>query len=142
MLTTIVYSSKATYPMENSELVAMLNKSRSSNEKNNITGLLLYEDGYFLQVLEGETQELEQLFENIRQDNRHYEIITYWKVEINERKFGDWKMGFINLDLPEYEHLAGFTDFLYRHDKPEEWTNNPSEIYMLLINFRAKFVTS
>jgi hypothetical protein len=54
MLIQLLYSSKATTALSPAELTAILDKSVANNQARQITGLLLYRDGCFLQLLEGE----------------------------------------------------------------------------------------
>jgi hypothetical protein len=51
-LTSIVYSSSAVKPFSEEELVALLQQSRQNNERLAITGMLLYKDLGFMQVIE------------------------------------------------------------------------------------------
>lgn len=136
MLITLVYGSNTADPMSRDELFAMLEQSREYNKANGITGMLLYKDCRFLQVMEGEKDAIEQLFDKIKQDKRHSSIITYLKNEIDEREFGEWQMGFFNLDLEQNQNMEGFTNFLDRSNQMERYTGDSSEAYMLLKNFR------
>ena len=63
--------------------------------------MLLYHEGSFLQVLEGDGPVLDDLFATIGADRRHHRVVALLKREIDERHFGDWRMGFASLkDLP------------------------------------------
>jgi len=79
--------------------------------------MLLYDDGSFLQVLEGEREPMSALYERILADRRHTSIMKLLEREIDERQFGDWKMGFVSVP-----HLAsalpGYTEFLQLRDQP------------------------
>lgn len=76
------------------ELLDILEVSRIKNEQNNLTGMLLYGEGVFIQVLEGEEETLENTFRSIERDDRHYSIIKMTEGYITERNFPDWRMGF------------------------------------------------
>ncbi|MGJ3239337.1 MAG: BLUF domain-containing protein [Anaerolineae bacterium] len=136
ILITVVYGSKTDHPMSADELLTMLEQTRQYNKANGITGILLYKNCRFLQVIEGEKDSVEQLFETIKEDKRHSCIITYLKKEIGEREFGEWQMGFCDLELEKYQHIEGLTNFLDQSNQTERYTGDPSEVYMLLKNFR------
>ncbi len=90
----LVYVSTSVEPLSNEDLTQLLLKSRINNSKAGITGMLLYNSGTFFQVLEGEEQELNSLFERVKHDSRHKGIIKLKSGNIPERHFPDWSMGF------------------------------------------------
>ena len=96
-VTTLTYWSRATNPMGDDELLDLLRISRRNNARRGITGLLLYRDQYFLQVLEGPEREIESSIKTIEADPRHHSFRTLCR-EAGERKFGTWQMGFENLN--------------------------------------------
>ncbi len=57
--------------MDEDALNALLDEARTSNAQHNITGLLLYVEGHFAQVIEGNADDITQLSENIKRDDRH-----------------------------------------------------------------------
>ena len=71
MLSQIIYSSKATRPMASTLLEQILVDARSGNEARDVTGVLVYVVGVFLQILEGERAVLDALLASIRADTRH-----------------------------------------------------------------------
>jgi hypothetical protein len=132
---TLLYLSSAGKKFSDSELIDLLSKARKNNSRLNVTGMLLYHDGNFLQVLEGEEDDVRPLFETISQDPRHQSVIKLIERPITERMFGEWSMAFRTLDdLPTGE-LAGYSDFL---NKPfaDELTAHPSAAYQFLLAFR------
>ena len=64
----LIYSSQATVPMSVAELEEILVDARAGNEKRNITGALVYIDGIFLQVLEGERETVLSLMRSIEKE--------------------------------------------------------------------------
>ena len=106
----VVYTSVATDPMHEEELRAILEHARASNHQTRVTGLLLYSNGQILQVLEGEKEEVEKLYEKIRRDPRHTHVATVEAGFSKHRIFPDWSMGFGVAAGPEYARLAGYVD--------------------------------
>jgi hypothetical protein len=71
------------------------------NAKKDITGMLLYKGGVFIQLLEGEKKEVESLFGKIALDLRHEGLKVLIKQESQERVFKDWTMGYRKIDKIE-----------------------------------------
>lgn len=99
-LITLVYTSVATRPMSEQDLLDILQVSRRNNVGDDITGLLLYHHGSFMQVLEGPRANVEHTYQRIARDKRHHYIATILKQPIQKRCFGAWKMSFVNLSNP------------------------------------------
>jgi hypothetical protein len=109
------------------ELDALLQECRASNAKLDVTGMLLYRDGAFFQVLEGDRPVVEQLFTRIEQDKRHTRVTKIILESISERAFAQWTMGFSNITSKELGEIPGLNDFFAR-----------GESYMNLGQGRAK----
>jgi hypothetical protein len=111
-LTQLLYVSSATEPFSKPAILELLKTSRVSNERAQLTGLLLYRDGNFLQVLEGEEAAVEGLFEKISADRRHGGLLRLLKGEIAEREFPAWSMAFRDLEDEALALEPGFSEFL------------------------------
>lgn len=133
----LVYVSSAVRPFSRSELVTMLNKARLSNEKLGITGMLLYQDGNFIQVLEGEEAVVRQLYDKISRDPRHRDKIVIDEGTLDTRHFGDWSMGFRNLDDADVQALPGFSQFMNKPLNVVDFKDDPTGCWSLLNLFRA-----
>ena len=72
--------------------------ARYFNECNEVTGILLYFDLVFFQVLEGPREVLESLFEKIVEDPRHRDVTLQVSEPIASRLFPDWSMSYRKLD--------------------------------------------
>jgi hypothetical protein len=91
----LIYTSEATRSLSNDELKAILASSRTNNESDEITGSLVFVDGVFLQILEGERDRVLALADKIKGDGRHAAFKVIFSSEVDERLFGSWKMGCI-----------------------------------------------
>lgn len=129
-----VYTSVSTEKWTDDQLKQMLAKSRAQNQLLQITGMLLYLDPYFIQVLEGEEQTVSSLFEKIRQDSRHRKVSLIYKKSIPERLFSDWTMGFNILGEHHAAEIEGFCDFL--ENPAADYSHLSSDIDNLLKMFR------
>ncbi|MFN3862011.1 MAG: BLUF domain-containing protein [Roseateles sp.] len=97
MLVRLMYASRATAPLTDADLAAILKTSREHNPAEGITGLLCYSDGLFVQVLEGGRDAVNARYTQIVQDRRHRDVILLGYEEIAEREFPGWTMGQVNL---------------------------------------------
>jgi bifunctional N-acetylglucosamine-1-phosphate-uridyltransferase/glucosamine-1-phosphate-acetyltransferase GlmU-like protein len=89
----IIYISTSVRLFDDSDLKDMLLQSRANNSEAGITGVLLYHRGTFFQVLEGEEEQINAMFEKIKADPRHHNIIKMKSGTMAERNFPDWSMG-------------------------------------------------
>lgn len=106
----LVYTSHATRPFSEDELIALLRECRDFNRAHGITGMLLYIQGKFIQVLEGPQQEVTSLFDLIARDSRHQRVTVVLEGDSEHRHFKDWSMGFRRLTPHEARQLGGFED--------------------------------
>ena len=136
-ITTLVYVSFSAEKMTDQELKDILAVSRENNSKLGITGMLLYRDGFFIQVLEGEKEVVNQLYEKISEDERHANILKVYQETSKARSFEDWSMGFNKIEDVDLQNLEGFTDFL---NKPQMnfFTKEPNRARTLLNMFKNK----
>lgn len=132
----LVYVSAASRLLRQSELVALLAESREHNSRHGITGLLLYRDGDFMQLLDGEESVVRQLFGRIARDPRHRGVIVLVEENVAEPLFADWSMGFRNLDDEALSVMPGFTPFV-RSALASEFANDPSGCAAMLNFFQA-----
>lgn len=134
-LCSLIYVSQAAKPMSDEDLKILLKFARQKNERLGITGMLLYRDGFFMQALEGQHETVDALFERIRQDTRHRDVLCIYRDPIIARSFPDWTMGFNKVDDETLGNMEGFTDFL-NHPTPEFFHGEPAKAKALLDNFR------
>lgn len=96
-LTRLVYFSKNKIPTDGSVAV-QLKHILASAIKNNVhfavTGGLVFNRSYFLQVLEGDRSTVTKVFTTISGDPRHDQIELVDMKDARERLFGAWSMGF------------------------------------------------
>jgi len=112
----LVYASAASRPLSKQELLDLLSLARERNAARGVTGMLLYAEGTFFQVLEGEEDVVMPLFDHICEDPRHDRVLTVVKEPISARSFSDWSMGFRELKPTEVRDLVGFSSALHTGD--------------------------
>jgi hypothetical protein len=94
--------------MEQAELSTLLAQSREKNAKTNITGILMYADGTFIQALEGEQKDVDDLYEVIQRDTRHKNVIEIVSGFEEKRTFPDWLMAFLAPTPGKMAELTGY----------------------------------
>ena len=132
----LVYVSSATELFSEDDLLALLAKARAANQKQGITGLLLYDSGNFMQVIEGPVEAVQQLHKKILADPRHTNIITLLTRTLRQRQFPDWAMGFKNLAQEVAAETPGYSDFLQASLTPTEFQEKAELVHKLLLSFR------
>lgn len=133
---TLVYVSSAVNPLTQAELAGLLAKSRANNESLGISGMLLYKDGNFMQVLEGEEKQVLALSAKISRDPRHHGLMVLLKEHQPERTFSEWSMAFRDLNSEEVKRLPGFSEFLNVSLTDRTFFDDPSRAQRLLLTFR------
>lgn len=142
MLYHLAYLSSATHLMSEKELKDILETSRVNNKKDNITGLLLYNDGSFFQALEGEKAKVEACYERIRKDRRHDNCITLLDGDLENRTFLSWDMAFIPFGQLTEAQQSQFISLgkLRKSGKMIEMESN-QDLRILAQSFLASFGT-
>lgn len=103
----IIYLSQAATTVTDELLQELLQQARTFNAAHDITGILLYGNGQFLQLLEGEQAVLELLYARIRQDARHRDVTTYASKEVAMRAFPEWSMAYQAFNPQQFVEFAG-----------------------------------
>ena len=133
----LTYVSTCTTWWSSRELQALLACSRMNNERAGITGMLLYKDGNFMQVLEGPHDAVQTLQIRIAADRRHQGMVTIDSGPASERQFADWSMGFSDLGAGTHPTPAGFSRFLDTPLTDPLFLDHPTPSRQMLQMFRA-----
>lgn len=105
----IIYSSVSSTPMQLDELEDILEQAQGNNARNGVTGALVYVDGFFLQILEGEKQTAQDLMQRIAKDLRHETVTVLREGEIPVGAFSDWKMAYVSATPEQVADWAGLS---------------------------------
>lgn len=88
----ICYISTATREFSEQEIDDLLLRWRERNNKHNIKGLLLYSEGHFFQVMEGEKKKVLELFKTIIEDPRHSSVIQVVGKDLSQGSFDGYRV--------------------------------------------------
>jgi hypothetical protein len=132
----IVYVSFANEQLSEKALEDLLTSIRKKNEKQDVTGLLLYNDGSFIQVIEGADETIRNLFDVIKQDRRHSNVVKLLEEPIEKRAFPDWSMGYRKLSKKQSSRLPGYSEFMHAENPVSVIKGSTEEVVYLLDSFR------
>ncbi len=124
----IMYISKATVVVPQDELIEMVVQWRRNNERDKITGMLLYSGDHYVQLIEGPVENLKKLFSKITQDYHHTDIIKLADGVITQRSFADWTMGFESVAEESLAGIKGYVNPVSAHFEdslPEQEEDSP-----------------
>jgi hypothetical protein len=131
-----VYASSAVQLFPPEELRRLLETSRRNNAARGVSGMLLYKDGNFLQVLEGREADVLELAAKIHADPRHRGVITLMQGFESEYQFPDWSMGFCDLRSDEAKTMPGYSAFLESSFDLKALASDPTAAQRLLLSFK------
>lgn len=90
----LVYVSRSRSDVHMAELVDILTRAQYKNMRLDVSGLLVFRDGRFMQLLEGAEKTVKDLFATIQQDPRHTDVEVIWENDSAARCMPSWVMGF------------------------------------------------
>jgi len=114
-LVELSYLSEAISDMSFLGLMRLLESARAFNQSNDITGILLYDNQQFGQILEGEYANVMKAWKRIQEDRRHHRVELLEIREISERSFPEWLLRFyggetLTRDYPALANTVGGMD--------------------------------
>lgn len=101
MLYTLCYVSSCKNNLTVKDLEHLFRVNKRNNTEHNVSGILIYNNGNFLQILEGDEDLVQTLFKKIRNDARHSNLITLINNPLDDRIFTDFDSGFIHFEDPK-----------------------------------------
>ena len=117
----VIYCSAAGVEFKQQDLRALLTKARRNNAASGITGILLYTDGCFFQVLEGRTESVRGLFHRIQSDSRHANVTVIHESLSVKRSFADWTMAFADISQEDLNRILGAKDHFNEPEPYLHW---------------------
>ncbi|MBS0967243.1 diguanylate phosphodiesterase [Acetobacter okinawensis] len=123
MLTVLVYRSKKLVDFSELDFHDLNNSAQKKNIKNGITGVLLYDGNYFLQILEGDEEQILKLYHLICMDSRHHNFVKIIETQIPLRYFTNLGMTFFDIREKSRDELISEIKKLNNHIKIEPYYN-------------------
>jgi hypothetical protein len=107
----ILYRSYKSDYFNESEVENILTVSRKNNALLDITGILVYRDGVFIQLLEGDKKSISELYTSkITKDRRHKDCRILLDLDDQTRIFPHWSMGVLGKSLLSSKFPDAFKD--------------------------------
>lgn len=106
MLEGLIYISAPKPSLGESDIVDILEAARQKNIDVGITGMLLYSPTMFVQILEGKTNDLDEVMAKIEQDERHSHVAILSRDRIEGRAFSSWSMAFREIENGDVNKLS------------------------------------
>lgn len=129
----LVFASTATRLLEGSELTSLLQVFRARHEELGVTGILLYKEGSFLHILEGDKETVVSLYEVLETADYHKGLTKLMELHVPEREFSDWSMSWHQPVQDPQEMPDGYTGFM---DEGRIDLRETSQALQVLRNFR------
>lgn len=96
-ISCLIYTSIISPHCTEQEIENIKQISKKKNEQANITGILIYTHRHFMQYLEGSAKNICSLFDKIKADNRHHDMLLCYFSDLEKRVFPSWQMGYKDL---------------------------------------------
>jgi hypothetical protein len=135
----IAYVSTASAYFDEPEIRRLLKHSIEQNARSDITGILLHKDGQFMQLLEGDEEDVMATFNRISNDPRHHNIFVLIKQPVEQRHFPGWFMAFRDLDRLKRQGMIGYDEFFDTQLTGQEFATKPDRCEKLLLLFKKNF---
>lgn len=122
----LIYRSVAVENITNADILDILSEARDFNAMFDITGCLLFFNSEFVQILEGDKGSVKRLFEKIKKDRRHTDVMLLNEDEKDERLFEQWNMAYYDLNnnnQQEMERSLFIRNFILAADLTEKPTH-------------------
>ena len=111
--------------MQMEDLEEILEQARRSNGSKGITGALVYVDGVFLQILEGDPEAVQELMARISGDVRHETVTVLKQGIVPAAIFSDWKMAYVSATAQQVAKWAGLSGTIAIPDILTDIRNDP-----------------
>ena len=99
LLDTFVYCSRAAEGIDDGEVGRIVELSQRRNAARSITGVLVFGNGVFFQIIEGPAVQIDNLIAILRIDPRHHDIVSLERSEdMRERLYPNWEMERVEAD--------------------------------------------
>ena len=88
----ILYTSRASKDLPSDEVFRIIETSARNNPARDVTGFLIFSQGRFLQLVEGEGRALDELLAVLKRDPRHCDLTVFYRESASQRCFPNWRM--------------------------------------------------
>jgi Sensors of blue-light using FAD len=130
----IMYSSQAAVPMTVTDLEEILTDARAGNQARHVTGALVYVDGVFFQIIEGDKEVVQNLMASIASDSRHHAVKVFYEAEVDARAFESWSMAYLSPTAEQMSDWAGLPGTATAKELLADVNRGPHRVPRILVN--------
>lgn len=142
MIEQLIYTSRAAKEMSQKDVDAVLDVARRSNQELGITGFLLYDGEHFVQLLEGDREHVEQVFDKISGDTRHSGIQALICQQAESRTFSNWSMAYAFVDENQLKKFGGSMNASAARELANLMVRNDSDVRGIIADFLTDLVAA
>jgi hypothetical protein len=129
-LHALVYVSTAVRPMALPDIDRLLEVARARNAKLQVSGVLLYDAGHFMQYLEGPAAGMTLVYQSIKASTLHHGIIELLREPIATSEFPEWSMAFRSPNASGMSHPAQQADMLAQRLTPSSAPVSAARLFL------------
>ncbi|MEY4358351.1 MAG: hypothetical protein RL469_1677, partial [Pseudomonadota bacterium] len=133
----LTYLSQESAVLSADALLALVTQCHRNNPAKGLTGMLLYGNGTFLQVIEGDEAAVDRLMAVIERDSRHTNVKIVRRESVTSRQYSDWSMGFERVTDRTLQEIPGLRNFGLRNFNPDYLSGHGEVVETLLERHRA-----
>jgi len=115
-------------------LEEILADARAGNEARNVTGALVYVDGVFFQIIEGDKAAVRDLMANIARDSRHHFVKVFHEADVDVRAFESWRMAYVSATVEQMSEWAGLPGTATVAELLAVINRSPQRVPRILVN--------
>jgi hypothetical protein len=115
-------------------LEEILTDARTGNQARNVTGALVYVDGVFFQIIEGEKDVVHNLMASIASDSRHHSVKVFYEAEVDVRAFESWSMAYLTPTAEQMSKWAGLPGTVTVEELLADVNRDPHRVPRILVN--------
>lgn len=117
---SVMYISSGVPDLNNNDVHAIMDAAHKNNHALNISGFLLYDKGNFLQLLEGDQEKVMMIYDRVKNDWRHRNLIPVMDQYTEIKGFDFYHSGFKICDNPSLVNdLKNYVAMINKIDTPE-----------------------
>ena len=122
-------------------LEAILTDARTGNEARDVTGALVYVDGVFFQIIEGDKDVVHKLMASIASDSRHHSVKIFYEAEVDARVFESWSMAYLSATAEQMSKWAGLPGTATVQELLTDINRGPHRVPQILVNILNALTT-
>jgi len=96
--------------LRDSDIEELLFNAREKNKRLAITGVLLLIQGKFIQYIEGYEEDIDKVYESIKVDTRHNDLLLLDSGYIDKRQYNSWSMAYRKVQNSEITDILGYSE--------------------------------